>query len=206
MLGLNKKDANVNEVVAEVIQNPKLLAEVMEGVVSEEVPLKFQCQKVLQVLSAQNPQLLYPYWDFFVDLLKNPNTFIKANTVNILGQLTSVDTEDKFAKIFPTFYGLMQKGSMITAGNIAKISEVIAKNKPQLREDIISYLVNIDKTHHSAECKNVIKGHAILTLQALYPAIEDKPTVISFVKKELKNSRSGTRRKAEAFLKRTTAK
>ncbi len=202
MLELNKKKADIEGAVAQIVKNPKLLAEVLDGVASEEVPLKFQCQKVLREISSGHPALLYPHWDFLVTLLDSANTFIKANAVNVLGTLTSVDQDHKFEELLPKFYQMMQAGSMITAGNIASISGVIAKNKPHLQKDIVSHLVNIDRTRHSPECKNVIKGKAILALSEFFPEVENKNRVLTFVRGELENTRKGTRRKAEQFLKR----
>ena len=202
MLDLNKKNADIDGAVEQILKDPKLLNEVLEGAVSDDVPLKFQSQKVLQELSIIEPGLLYKHWETFVGMLDSPNTFIKANAVKIIGYLTAVDADNKFDKLFPKFYGMMQAGSMITAGNIAGISGFIAKHKPKLQRDIISKLVNIDSTRHNLECQNIIKGKAILSLNDFYPEIKNKQPVLDFVQKELKNTRTGTQRKAEQFLKR----
>jgi hypothetical protein len=188
--------------VEQVLKNPKLLQEVMDGVVSDGVPLKFHAQKVLYEISVIEPGLIYGHWDFFAGLLDNANTFIKANAVNVISRLTAVDSENKFEALFPKFYALMEGGSMITAGNVAGVSGFIAKHKPKLQPEIVSKLVSIDSTRHNLECQNIIKGKAIISLNDFYPEIQDKQPVLSFVETELKNTRKGTRRKAEQFLKR----
>lgn len=63
-------------------------------------------------------------------------------------------------------------------------------------------MLSIDKTHHALECKNIIKGHAILALGEYFEESRNKKRILEFVKKQLKNNRSGTRKKAESFLKR----
>ena len=88
------------------------------------------------------------------------------------------------------------------AANIAALSGTIAKAKPNLQDKITNKLLDIDKTHHSSECKNIIKGKAILSFDEFIDEFDDKEKIIQFVKKELKNTRSATRKKAENLLKK----
>ena len=91
---------------------------------------------------------------------------------------------------------------MINAANIAGRSGIIAKAKPHLQDKITNKLLKIDKTHHSSECKNIIKGKAILSFNEYIDEYDDKERIIQFVKKELNNTRSATRKKAEKLLKK----
>ena len=119
-----------------------------------------------------------------------------------IAHLTRVDTKNKFEKIFDKYYSLLEDESMINAANIAGRSGIIAKAKPHLQSKITNKLFEIDKTHHSSECKNIIKGKAILSFNEYIDEFEDKEEIIKFVKKELNNTRSATRKKAEKLLKK----
>lgn len=89
---------------------------------------------------------------------------------------------------------------MVNAANIAKFSGKIAKAKPHLQDKITNKLLDIDKLHHSSECKNIIKGKAILSFDEYIGELIDKEKIIQFVKKELNNTRSATRKKAEKLI------
>ena len=127
--------------------------------------------------------------------------FLKSIGIAIISNLAKVDTKDKFDRIFDKFYNLLNDKSMITAANLVGHSGMIAKTKPKLQNKITNRLLNIDKTHHSPECKNIIKGKAILSFNEYFDEAKDKKKIIEFVKRELKNTRPATRKKAEKFLK-----
>jgi hypothetical protein len=146
--------------------------------------------------------VIYHKWDDFVKLLKSENTFMKSIGITIIANLTRVDTKNKFEKIFERFYRLLDDDSMITASNIAGLSGVIAQAKPKLQTKITNRLINIDSTHHSLECKNIIKGKAILSFDEYFEETRNKKRILEFVKVELKNSRPATKKKAEKFVKK----
>nr|MDO8098605.1 hypothetical protein [Candidatus Njordarchaeota archaeon] len=199
---LEKKNANVEGIAEKALKDGKLLSQVMEGISSDKARIKYGSAKVLRIIGERNPDALYPKWDFFVDMLNSENTFLKSDAVFILGHLSKVDSENKFETVFDKLYKLLDDESMITAANLVGISKVIAKAKPELQSIITARLLSIDGTHHGSECKNVIKGHVITTLDTYFEDSKDKKKILDFVKKELKNTRPATRKKAEAFLKK----
>ena len=56
--------------------------------------------------------------------------------------------------------------------------------------------------YQTAECRNVALGGAIESFDQFFDQIEDKKRVVRLVKRQLKNTRSATRKKAERFLAR----
>lgn len=174
----------------------------LKGISSDNAKVKYRCAKVLRNLSDTNPEVLYPKWDFFVEMLESENTFLKSDAVYIIANLTRIDSGKKFERIFRNFYRLLDDKSMITAANLVKASPIIAKTKPELQSEITNRLLSIDETHHGSECKNVIKGHVILALAKYFEDSKDKKKILQFIKEELSNTRPATRKKAEKFLKK----
>ena len=199
---ISKKSVSVESIVKQVVKDKKLLYHLFEYISSDKATIKYKSLKVLRRLSEQEPELLYPEWDFFVKLLENENTFLRAIGVMIISNLSRVDNKNKFESIFDKYYSLLEDESMINAANIAAHSGAIAKAKPHLQEDITNKLLDIDKTHHSSECKNIIKGKAILSFEEYIDEFENKEKIINFAKKELDNTRSATRKKAEKLLRK----
>nr|MDO8132975.1 hypothetical protein [Candidatus Njordarchaeum guaymaensis] len=199
---LKKKNANIESLVEKALKDEKALSEVIGGVSSGNARIKYGCAKVLRIIGERNPEVLYPKWDLFANMLSSENTFLKCDAVFILGHLTRVDSENKFEQLFGKFYKLLDDESMITAANLIGVSKVIAKSKPELQSRITDRLLSVDETHHGSECKNVLKGHLILTLDSYFKESKDKKKMLDFVRKELRNTRPSTRKKAEEFLKK----
>ena len=199
---IEKKNVDAESIAKKVVKDERLLDDLLEGVSSEKAVIKYKSLKVLMLVSEQQPKMLYPEWDFFVKLLDDDNTFLRVIGATIIANLTRVDTKNKFEKIFNKYYSLLEDESMINAANIAGRSGIIARAKPHLQGKITNKLLDIDKTHHSSECKNIIKGKAILSFEEYIGEFKDKKKIIHFVRNELKNTRSATRKKAEKFLKK----
>lgn len=199
---IGKKSVSVESIAKKVVNDKKLLDDLKENASSDNAAIKYKSLKVLMYLGEQQPNILYPEWDFFVKLLDNENTFLRTIGSTVIANLTRVDTENKFENIFDKYYSLLEDESMINAANIAGYSGIIAKAKPHLQNKITDKLLDIDNTRHSSECKNIIKGKAILSFYEYIGEVEDKTKIIQFVKNELKNPRSATKKKAEKFLKK----
>jgi hypothetical protein len=199
---LERKNANIEAVARKVLTDEKALTEIIEGVSSNKARIKYGCAKVLRLLAKRNPEILYPKWAFFVSLLDSDNTFLKSDGVFILGELARVDSKSRIENVFDKLYALIDDESMITAANLIGASAIIAKAKPELRPRITEKLLSIDGTHHGSECKNVLKGHVITTLDSYFKDSEDKERILNFMRAELENTRLATRRKAENFLKK----
>jgi len=198
------KKKNKAEALAErVIRNPRSLPELLEGVSSDRADIKFKSAKILRIISEESSELLYPKWDFFVKLLDCENNIIKWNAMDVIANLTRVDSKNRFDKIFRKFYGMLYEGSLITAGHVVGNSWKIAKAKPSLSSRITSELLKVEKIPlPTEECRNILKGHAILSFSEYFDQIKEKGKIISFARRELKNTRNATRSKAEKFLKK----
>ena len=180
-----------------------LLATVFEGMSSSDPKLRFKSAKILNLTSQKEPGKLYPKIDFFINLLECDNSIIKWNAIDIVANLTSADVDGRFEEIFEKFYGLLQEGSLITAGHVVANSWKIVEAKPHLENRITEQLLTIEKTKlPTEECMNILIGHAILCFDKYLDRIRNKGEVITFVKRQLNNSRNATKTKAEKFLKK----
>ena len=120
---LDKKNVSIEDIAKKVVNNKKLINDLLENISSDKAAIKFKSLKVLMYLSEQQPEILYPKWDFFVNLLDNQNTFLRTGSAIMLANLTKVDKEKKFEKIFDRYYDLLEDKSMINAANIAGMED-----------------------------------------------------------------------------------
>ena len=196
-----KKETQAEDVAKEVIKKPELVLFLLNGFMMKPAKYKFKSAKILTLISKDKPEILYPNFGFFVEQLDNENTILKWNAIIIVANLTPVDSEKMFDKLFEEFYDLMKQGNLVTAANVVTNSPVIVRSKPYFEESITQKILQIDSLElPTPECYNVLKGHAITTFDQYFNQIRNKSEVIAFVKKELDNTRNAVKKKAEKFL------
>ncbi len=200
---ISKKETDKEQIADEVIKNPNLLDKVLKGMDSEEARVRYGCAKVIRIISEKEPSLLYPVINLFIEMLDNENNIFKWEGIHVIGNLAKVDSEDKINKIFKKYFNPISGPTLITAGNIVGGAAKIAQAKPELREKITKELLKVEKaTYQTDECRNIALGQVINAYDNFFEEIENKDAVVALIKRQLKNSRNATRKKAEKFLKR----
>jgi len=205
---ISGKDADVTALAEQVIAKPGQIPEIVAALTIEKSTAKYAYEKVLRFISQRRPELLYPYFNAFTDLLDCDNSFLKWGAIMTIANLTAVDTQEKFEPLFDRYYAPITGPTMVTAANIIGSSAKIAMAKPHLTDAIVRQILRVQKAkyeHHarpSPECRNVAIGQAIDSFDQLFDQIDDKATVLRFVKKQLKNTRKPVVKKAERFLRK----
>lgn len=203
-----KHKVDKEKIAEKVVKDSQCIKSIIEGLKNETSHLKFGYEKILRIISEKKPFLIYPYFAEYSKLLDSDNNIIKWGAVFTIANLTSVDSENKFEKIFAKYYAPISGPVMITAGNIISVSWKIVLAKPHLVMKIIDEILKIENAKYyiegklSPECKNVVCGHAIESFSKFYDKIENKKPVLKFVTEQLKNERPSVRKKAEKFLKK----
>ncbi len=199
---MNDKEADIENIAREASKDNDLLSEILEGLISKNETLRYNCYKVLMQISKTSGQLLYPYWEYFVEFLDSINSYHKMSAVHLIANLTRVDSENKFEGILDKYYNMLDDKSIIVAIYVASASGRIVKAKPQLEKRITDKLLNIDKTHHNEERKPLIKGGAIESFDQYFTEASDKESIIRFVQEQQNSDSPKTRKIATDFLKK----
>ena len=206
LLKLSNKLLTKEALLQKVRENPSLIPEVLNGGSSSKPAVRYGCAKVLMDLSEEQPEKLYPYMNSFTALLDSKYRILVWNAMAIIANLTKVDRDKKFDKIFGKYYGFLNDPYMVTVANVVGNSAKIALAKPYLVQKITAELLkveNISTTPHlTAECKRVITEKAIETFDGFFDKIQNKDKVISFVERNRNSSRKSLKAKAESFLKK----
>jgi hypothetical protein len=201
---LGSKAFTKEELLQKVEKDFSLLPVVLKGTFSSKATVRYGCAKVLMDMSEKYPEILYPYFDDFIVLLKSKYRILTWNAIAIIANLTRVDRDRKFDAIFDQYYGFLNNEYMVTVANVVGNSAKIALAKPHLVQRITSELLKVENIkltpHLTAECKRVIIEHAIRSLDVFFEKIEAKEQVLSFVRKQLCSTRTSLRKEAQSFL------
>ncbi|UCF11738.1 MAG: hypothetical protein JSW06_06715 [Thermoplasmatales archaeon] len=148
---IGKKNVKLESIAKKALKNKDLLSELFEDILSKEDAIRFNNFKTLLLLSEDPPELLYPHWNYFQDLLSNNNNYQKLIAIRLIAILTRIDTENKFEKIFDEYYDMLKGERTMTAGHLTTTFGKIAKAKPKLQSRITNKQLNIDKIHHGKQ-------------------------------------------------------
>jgi hypothetical protein len=198
---LDDKVLDVNKLAQDALSDENVFKELLSGVKSKDNTIRSNSFRTLLKISKEEPEFLYPQWDYFLDMLRSSNNYHKYIAIYILANLTKADKKNKFQTIFDDYYGILGGDKVMNASHVAVNSPTIIKNKPELKSKIIEKLLNID-TIHQGKQKELIKAYAIEALRKIYPDADDKEEIREFVKAQLKSSSPQTRDMAICFLDR----
>jgi hypothetical protein len=171
---------------------------------SNKPKIKYGCAKRLTTLAKNEPDKLYPHFDYFVKMLDHENQILKWTAIDVVGHLAKSDKMKNFDRILKKLFGLLNTGKLITASHAVTALAGIATVKPKYRPKITNELLKVERYRYdTVECRNIVIGIVINAVGPFYPELKDKKAVIEFAKRPLKNRRNATRKKAEQFLKKT---
>ncbi len=200
---IGRKDSDKAKIADELSSRPDDIPIVLEGLNTSSARIKFGCSKVLRLASQKKPEVLYPRMDYFVGLLDHENTFLRLDAARIVANLAAVDSGNKFERIFDKYFAPIAGPAMIPAANLMAAGAQIAQLKPGFTARIVAEILKVQRASYATEeCRNIALGHAIQSLDKIFNQIEDKAPVVDLVRKQLGNPRPGTRKKAEAFMKK----
>jgi hypothetical protein len=202
---ISEKKDNAGEIALEAAKNTALIPLLIECLESPRASVKYKAIKVLREVSRKYPASLYPHFDFFVRLLDNQNNIFKWNAIDIVGELTAADKDDKFTPLFEKYYGLLKQGSLITSNHVAETSPVIVKNKPWLEGKITTELLAVEQLPlPTEECRDIFYGKVIAAFSEYAAISSESEQMLEMAQKlsQKKVIRPATKNKAEAFIRK----
>ncbi|MCX6904864.1 MAG: hypothetical protein NTW03_15560 [Verrucomicrobia bacterium] len=136
-------------------------------------------------------------------MLESENSILQWVAIRILANLAKVDANHHLDALFDRYFAPIAGPAMITAANVMAGGAKIARAKPRLAGPIAAEILKVARAHYQTEeCRNVAIGHAIKAFDEFIELIPEPGPVWRFVRKQLQNTRPGTRKKAVRFLKK----
>jgi hypothetical protein len=170
---------------------------------SDSAKVKYCCAKNLIAIAKENPARLYPHIDTFVKLLDGDNNVLRWTAIIIIGNLARVDKDKKVDRLIGRLVGFLNAGKLITANNATMALASIAIARPQYQKQITKELLKVEHYDYDTdECRNIAMGKVIEAIGSYSSQLQDKKAVIKFARRQTKNTRNATRKKAERFLKK----
>lgn len=201
MPGLPQRNATT--LCAQLARRPAAIRDALEILRTESSSKKFPCAKALLLLAEKQPRKIYPFFDESAALLRHPNNIIQWTALRLVAALAAVDTKHKLDGLLADYLKPIAGPAMITAANAIIGAARIAQARPEWGAPIMAAILGVTRARYqTTECRHIVIGHALLALESLGRTVMLRPDVLRFVRRQLKNPRPATRRKAEHFLQR----
>lgn len=170
---------------------------------SKTAKIKYASTKKAIAISKEDPSVLYPDFDFFIELLNSENQIIKWTVIQIIGNLSKVDKKNKVDKLLPKLISFLNCGKMITANNAILALSEIALNKPESKEKILKELIQVEHyDYDTPECRNVALGKVIVSLEKFKEEIKNQKYILEFLERQTNNTRVSVKNRAIKLLER----
>ena len=197
---IQKKDADYGLLVQYALNDKNILDNAVQNLRSKQDNVRYNSYNILEILSENDPEILYDYWNFFIEQLRSTNTFYKFQAIHLTANLTKIDTQKKFDAISEEYFNQIHDKSIVTVNHLILASGRIIKYKSQFRQHILDMLLNIDKIRPNAKHKELTKAYVIEAFKKCYSELKDKPVVIDFVRNQLDSTSPKTKKAAKEFL------
>lgn len=98
--------------------------------------------KALQALQkeCEESDRVYCYMDKLADMMDSDNSYIRTRGLTLIAYNAKWDKDNKIDEIIDKYLKHIEDAKPITARQCIKLLPVIAKDKPELKEDIVSAL------------------------------------------------------------------
>ncbi len=119
--------------------------------------------KALQELRklSETSDSVYPYMDKFFDMIDDDNSYIRTRGLTLIACNSKWDKDYKLDEIIDKYL------KHITAKQCIKLLPVIAENKPELKDDIISALKKADISFYAGSMQPLVYKDIQMSLKEI---------------------------------------
>lgn len=198
------KNVNIDKYVEDVFNQDGLKKEIIKQLISNDnIMVYYHCYYIISNASEKRPELFYEYWDDFALLLNHKNSYHRDIGLTIIANLTKVDENDLFSKIFQDYMKHINDDKFMTARCFVQNTRKILKNKNGIIEHVVGFLLDVDnKCIYPEKQKELLKCDIIEVLDEVYQRIDDKKSIYQFIKIALRSISPKTKNKAKEFMKK----
>lgn len=202
-VNLDNKLVPSDRIAEMALEDPALLKELLSGVSEQKQKSarRENCSQALMFMAETWPEILLPFWDYFVGLFKSNNGFSKYVAIYVIASLTK-SSPIKFVTTLEDYFELLDDESVMVASHAALNAAKIAHACPDIQPEIIHRLLLIDQTKHDPSRLGLVKAYIIETLDSLYLTASNQLEILDFVKVQIRCPSPKTVKLAKAFLKK----
>ncbi len=195
---ISRKDVDIDKFVRLVIGDGQIRDAIIDQMITNpDIMVYYHCYYVISKASKEQPDLFYKYWDVIASLLNHENSYHRDFGLTIMATLTQVDRDDLFTKLFDDYFVHINDPKFSTARCCVQNSLLILRSKPELKNQIITLLLNIENIcRYSDKQKGLLMYDILVILDEVYLEEPDKEGLNAFIRACTYSLSPKTRKKA----------
>lgn len=199
---ISVKDVDVDKFVQLAISEDHTRDEIIKQLVTNpNIMVYYHCYYVVSKASQERPELFYQYWPQIASLLTHKNSYHRDIALTIIANLTQVDQENLFSKIYDDYFEHINDNKFMTGQCCVQNSIKILRHKPELRNQITALLLTVDnQCTYTEKQKALLKSDVLEVLNEVYQEVSDKKGIDEFIKASVCSISPKTRRKAKELV------
>lgn len=199
-----EKDFNVDAFVQLAINDETMRSVIVHHMLTNPaIMVYYHCYYVVEKASRKQPALFYAYWEEIAQLLHHDNSYHRDFAVEMIGNLTRVDSEDRFPAIADAYFSIINDEKFMTGNCCVKNLLKIYRHRPEQRERIIQTLLDIDsQCSYTDKQKAVLKADVLDIFDAVYEEESAREEINTFIRAEMDSISPKTRKKAKELVKK----
>jgi len=199
-----QKDFVVDEFIPTAISDKCARDEMVKQMVSNpDIMVYYHCYYIVSKASQENPELFYRYWEDFVKLLNHKNSYHRNFALDIIGNLTKVDVDNRFSDIEDAYFGLIDDSKFMTGNCCVQNLVKIHRHKVELRERIVELLLDIeDHCSYTEKQKALLKCDVLEIFDDIYEDSPEVDRINEFIRTQTDSISLKTRNKARELVKK----
>lgn len=131
------------------------IGQVVEQLFAKEGKKGCQALRILEAKSKESDEV-YPYFDRFVTLMHDPNSYRRTRGLVLIAANAKWDTEHKVEEILDHYLVHIMDEKPITARQCIKAIPRIAKAKPDVKEKIVTALHKADVQKYGDSMRHLV--------------------------------------------------
>jgi hypothetical protein len=199
-----QKNFDIDKFVRMAIEDANVRREIVHHMITNAaIMVYYHCYYVVEKASRNSPNLFYPYWGEIAQLLYHKNSYHRDIALEIIGNLSKVDQENRFVEIEDDYFKIINDEKFMTGNCCVKNMLKIYRHKPEQRERIIETLLDIDnRCDYTEKQKGVLKADVLEIFDEVYKEVTQREKINEFIKTELHSISPKTRKKAKELVKK----
>ena len=130
------------------------------------------------------PKLLLPYFDTFVELLDHEKNIFQWQGLYMLAGLAGVDEEGRIEGILEKYFARVTGPVMITAANAIKWSPKIVLAQPDLADEVVGHILRCERgSYETDSCYEVVMGSAMKAFYKMRKWVRPPEIMLEFAKR-----------------------
>ena len=201
---ISVKDVDVDKFVQLAVSDKRARDEIVRQMIAHpHIMVYYHCYYVVDKASRQRPDLFYPYWPEIVALLQHPNSYHRDFALTVIANLTQVDHDDLFAGIYDDYFAHINDDKFMTGHCCILNSAKVLRHKSELRERILTLLMDVDHLcTYTERQKGLLRADILDVLDEVYAEVRDKTRINAFIKESISSISPKTRRKAKELVRK----